>query len=155
MPLAHALEVNALTLDGAAGARLRATWGWAPALLDEAAVRDLARGWFAVLTALVRHVAQPGAGGRTPSDLPLVELSPAEIERLEDRYPQIEDVLPLSPLQEGLLFHALFDAQGPDIYAIQMCSTLRGRCRATRCGLRRTPCCSGMPACGPPSNTRT
>ena len=126
MPLAHALEVNALTLDGAAGARLRATWGWAPALLDEAAVRDLARGWFAVLTALVRHVAQPGAGGRTPSDLPLVALSPAEIERLEDRYPQIDDVLPLSPLQEGLLFHALFDAQGPDFYAVQIVFDLEG-----------------------------
>ena len=86
MRLPHAVEVNALTLDGAEGARLRATWGWAPALLDEAAVRDLARGWFAVLTALVRHVAQPGAGGRTPSDLPLVELSQAEIERLERTY---------------------------------------------------------------------
>ena len=54
MALAHALEVNALTLDGAEGARLRATWGWAPALLDEAAVRELARGWFAALEALVR-----------------------------------------------------------------------------------------------------
>ena len=126
MPLAHALEVNALTLDGAAGARLRVTWGWAPALLDEAAVRDLARGWFAVLTALVRHVAQPGAGGRTPSDLPLVALSAAEIERLEGSYPQIEDILPLSPLQEGLLFHTLFDAQGPDIYTVQIVFDLEG-----------------------------
>ena len=58
-------------------------WSWAPALLGEAAVRDLAQGWFAALEALVRHVAQPGAGGRTPSDLPLVALSQAEIERLE------------------------------------------------------------------------
>ena len=61
-------------------------WGWAPALLDEAAVRELARGWFAALEALVRHAAQPGAGGRSPSDLPLVALSQAEIERLERIY---------------------------------------------------------------------
>jgi non-ribosomal peptide synthase protein (TIGR01720 family) len=54
--------------------------------LNEAAVSDLARGWFAALEALVRHVAQPGAAGRTPSDLPLVELSQAEIERLERTY---------------------------------------------------------------------
>ena len=126
MPLTHALAVNALTLDGAEGARLRATWSWAPALLDEAAVSDLARGWFAALEALVRHAAQLGAGGRTPSDLPLVSLSQAEIDRLEREAPQIEDILPLSPLQEGLLFHALFDAQGPDIYTMQVAFVLEG-----------------------------
>ena len=62
----------------------------------------------------------PAADGRTPCDLPLVSLSQAEIERLENRYPQIEDILPLSPLQEGLLFHALYDAQGPDVYTVQL-----------------------------------
>src|ERR1700682_5287668 len=39
---------------------------------------------------------------------------------------RIEDVLPLSPLQEGLLFHALFDAQGPDIYTMQIGFSLYG-----------------------------
>ena len=126
MPLGHGVEVNALTLDGADGARLCASWTWAPALLDEAAVGELARGWFAALEALVRHAALPAAGGRTPSDLPLVDLSQAEIERLESHYPRIEDVLPLSPLQEGLLFHALFDAQGPDIYVTQLMLSLDG-----------------------------
>src|SRR5262249_16753485 len=42
MPLAHCLEVNALTLDGAQGAELTAHWSWAPALVTEAEVRDLA-----------------------------------------------------------------------------------------------------------------
>ena len=120
-PLAHAVEVNALTLDGADGPTLSATWSWAPALLSDAAVGDLARGWFRALEALVRHAAQPGAGGRTPCDLPLVSLTQDEIEGLERRYPQIEDVLPLSPLQEGLLFHALYDAQATDLYTVQLC----------------------------------
>src|SRR5262249_29983577 len=109
MPLAHALEVNALTLEGSEGATLSATWTWAPALLSEAQVRALGQGWFAALAALVRHAEAPEAGGRTPSDLPLVSLSQAEIERLEQRYGRIDDILPLSPLQEGLLFHALYD----------------------------------------------
>ena len=74
----------------------------------------------------MRHAAEPGAGGRTPSDLPLVTLSQAEIERLERAYPQIEDILPLSPLQEGLLFHALYDAQAPDIYTVQLVLGLEG-----------------------------
>src|SRR3974390_1305476 len=32
----------------------------------------------------------------------------------------IDDILPLSPLQEGLLFHALYDAQGPNLYTVQL-----------------------------------
>ncbi len=47
-------------------------------------------------------------------------MTQGEIERLEDRYGAIEDILPLSPLQEGLLFHALYDAAGPDIYTVQL-----------------------------------
>src|SRR5262249_12351341 len=105
MPLAHCIGVNALTLEDAGGAKLAAHWSWAPALVTQADVRDLAQGWFAALEALVRHADAPGAGGRSPSDLPLVGLSQGEIEWLERQYPHIEDVLPLSPLQEGLLFH--------------------------------------------------
>ena len=74
----------------------------------------------------MRHAEQPGAGGRSPCDLPLLALSQAEIERLESKYPQIEDILPLSPLQEGLLFHALYDAQAPDVYTVQLVLALEG-----------------------------
>ena len=63
MRLAHPLAVNALTLDGRDGATLSASWSWAPALIGEAEVRALAQGWFQALEALVRHAAQPGAGG--------------------------------------------------------------------------------------------
>src|SRR5262249_7354350 len=93
----------------------------------EAEVRDLAEGWFAALTALARHAAQPGAGGRSPSDLPLVALTQDEIEGLERRYPRIADVLPLAPLQEGLLFHALYDAQAPQVDTAPWTLTLAGR----------------------------
>ena len=126
MPLGHGIEINAHTLDGAGGATLIAHWSWAPALVGEDEIRDLAQGWFRALEALVRHAAQPGAGGRTPSDLPLVALSQAQIERLEQWYPRLEDVLPLSPLQEGLLFHALYDAQAPDVYTVQLELDLEG-----------------------------
>src|SRR5262249_27498594 len=126
MALAHCLEGNALTLDESAGARLTADWSWAAGLVTEGEVRDLAQRWFLALEELVRHAATPGVGGRSPSDLPLVGLTQSEIERLERHYPQIEDVLPLSPLQEGLLFHALYDAQAADVYMVQLELGLEG-----------------------------
>ena len=124
-PLAHALEVNAVTLDRPDGPMLTAAWTWAPALVSEAEVRELAERWLQALEALVRHAAAPDAGGRSPSDLPLVALTQGEIERLE-RLMRIEDILPLSPLQEGLLFHALYDAQAPDVYFTQLVLGLEG-----------------------------
>ena len=65
-------------------------------------------------------------GGCSPSDLALVDLTQGEIERLERDYGTIEDILPLSPLQEGLLFHALYDAAGPDVYTVQLELELEG-----------------------------
>ena len=127
LALAHVVEVNALTLDGADGPRLTAHWSFAPALVSEAEVGDLAQRWFVVLEALVRHAQAEGAGGRSPSDLPLLGLSQSEIERLERNYRQLEDILPLAPLQEGLLFHALYDAQAPDVYTVQLVLSLSGR----------------------------
>ncbi len=126
MPLAHVIEINALTLDGTQGPALSAHWTFAPALLGAAAVEDLAATWFRALTALVQHAAQPGAGGLSPSDLALVDLTQGEIERLEGDYGTIEEILPLSPLQEGLLFHALYDAAGPDVYTVQLELELEG-----------------------------
>ncbi|WP_198535037.1 non-ribosomal peptide synthetase, partial [Streptomyces natalensis] len=38
----------------------------------------------------------------------------------------LEDVLPLAPLQEGFLFHALYDGQAPDIYNVQLVLRIEG-----------------------------
>ena len=72
------------------------------------------------------HAAKPGAGGHTPSDFPLVRLTQAEIDRLESDQAGIEEIWPLSPLQEGLLFHALYDPQASDLYAVQLVLGLEG-----------------------------
>ncbi len=83
MPMTHCVEINALTRDYAGGPELNVTWSWPDAVLSEEQVRDLAETWFRVLDALVMHTAQTDAGGHTPSDLPLVSLSQAEIDQLE------------------------------------------------------------------------
>ncbi|MEE1783006.1 condensation domain-containing protein, partial [Streptomyces sp. SP17BM10] len=40
--------------------------------------------------------------------------------------PRIESILPLSPLQQGLLFHARYDTQGPDVYTMQLALDIEG-----------------------------
>lgn len=39
---------------------------------------------------------------------------------------QLEDVLPLTPLQAGMLFHALYDAEAVDVYTSQFVLSLEG-----------------------------
>src|SRR5205823_3195096 len=78
------------------------------------------------LAAVAEAVPETMESSAAASDLSLVALAQAEIEGLERHYPQIEDILPLSPLQEGLLFHALYDAQGPDLYTMQIGFALEG-----------------------------
>jgi non-ribosomal peptide synthase protein (TIGR01720 family) len=79
MRLPHVLEITAFT-DGPA---LTVTWLWPGELLSEKDVRELAETWFRALQVLVDHAERPDAGGYTPSDLHLVELSQDEIDEFE------------------------------------------------------------------------
>ncbi|MET9262182.1 amino acid adenylation domain-containing protein [Amycolatopsis sp. NPDC004079] len=54
----------------------------------------------------------------------LVELEPGELDEL--RVGPVEEVLPLAPLQQGMLFHAELDAEGVDFYAVQAIADLEG-----------------------------
>src|SRR5262249_2351280 len=125
MPLGHTVELNAGTMDTEAGPRLHAGWTWALSALDRAAVSRLSRLWFEALAGICAHV-RGGGGGLTPSDIAPARLSQQQIDELCGQY-RIADVLPLTPLQQGLLFHAS-TAQGPgaDVYATQLDITVTG-----------------------------
>ncbi|MET8775203.1 amino acid adenylation domain-containing protein [Nocardia sp. NPDC004654] len=127
MPVSAVLDIKACTDDEAGRPRLRAIWSYPAGVLTADEVREVAESWRRVLTALARHVQHAGSGGRTPSDLTLVRLGQSEIERLEDSYPALSDVWPLTPLQEGLLFHALVSEESMDAYLVQLVLELRGR----------------------------
>ncbi|MEO3924511.1 amino acid adenylation domain-containing protein [Micromonosporaceae bacterium B7E4] len=118
-PLAHPLEVNAYTEDGADGPHLVSTFSWPAAVFAEPDLRRLAELWTRVLAALAGHAGRPGIGGRTPGDLPLVSLRHPDVARLEATCPNLVDVWPATPLQEGLLYHSVYDAHAPEVYTVQ------------------------------------
>ncbi|OZM72250.1 hypothetical protein CFN78_14595 [Amycolatopsis antarctica] len=130
MPLAYPVAVNAMTEDHADGPVLTARWTWAGDVLPDDAVRELAEGWFAALTGLVAH-ARTAGGGRTPSDFPLVPLTIPRVEELEAANPDLADVWPVTPLQRGLLYHALAGEPGGD-YLVQLGVDLAGRVDGAR-----------------------
>ncbi|WP_062985006.1 non-ribosomal peptide synthetase [Nocardia anaemiae] len=127
-PMAAVVDINAVLTD----VGLEVTWAYASRLLDEADVRELAELWSQALRALAIHATSPGAGGRTPSDFELVAVRQQQIDSWESRYPNLMDVWPLSPLQYGLLFHALYDSDTADGYTVQSLLTLAGTVDADR-----------------------
>ncbi|MBR7839944.1 hypothetical protein KDL01_42315, partial [Actinospica durhamensis] len=68
----------------------------------------------------------PGAGGLTPTDVADPALTQAELEELEAETPGLEDVLPLAPLQRGMIFHSVYDDAGPDVYTAQLVFEFEG-----------------------------
>jgi len=135
MPVPAVLDITARILDDGGPPRLRATWSYPAGVLSADEVGEIAESWREVLTGLAGRTCRLEAGGRTPSDLDLVRLRQSEIERIEERYPASSDVWPLTPLQEGLLFHALVSEESVDAYVVQLVLELRGQVEPER--LRR------------------
>ncbi|MFD4999336.1 non-ribosomal peptide synthase/polyketide synthase [Streptomyces buecherae] len=120
--LDHLLDVSAVVADGV----LETTWHYSDQVHDEGTVRDLAEATVRALAAIVDHCALPGAGGRTPSDFPLAGLDQARVDRLAGDGRAVEDILPLTPLQEGMVFHRLLDGADDDVYLDQAALLLDG-----------------------------
>jgi non-ribosomal peptide synthase protein (TIGR01720 family) len=67
----HLLEVNALV----AGGQLQLDWTYSSKLHQRATIESLAQGFLKALRSLIAHCQSPEAGGYTPSDFPLTQMS--------------------------------------------------------------------------------
>ncbi|QIS09297.1 non-ribosomal peptide synthetase [Nocardia arthritidis] len=126
LPAAAVVSLDAVTVETAAGPRLHALWRFASGVIDREDVEELVRQWVSALDAIARLLAEPHAGGLTPSDLPLVAATQARIDEWESRYRGVTDVWPLAPLQRGLLFHAQLAEHRSDGYSVQAVIDLEG-----------------------------
>ncbi|MFE0647368.1 amino acid adenylation domain-containing protein, partial [Streptomyces sp. NPDC059534] len=127
MPFAHSVEINAVTRDGEDGPRLHVTYSWPAGLFDRAEIEELAELWFTALRALADPGQSERGGGLTPGDLPSSGLTQPEIDDLAAAPGGLEDAFALTPLQEGLFFHALqADGSGTDVYTVQLVLDLEG-----------------------------
>jgi amino acid adenylation domain-containing protein/non-ribosomal peptide synthase protein (TIGR01720 family) len=125
LSLAHTVELNAGTVDTASGPRLHANWTWAQSALDREQVARLGRLWFEALAGVCALVRR-GGGGLTPSDIAPARLTQYQLDELQRQY-RVADVLPLTPLQQGLLFHAgAGRSPGDEVYAVQLDFTVMG-----------------------------
>ncbi|MET4612838.1 amino acid adenylation domain-containing protein/non-ribosomal peptide synthase protein (TIGR01720 family) [Rhodococcus sp. PvR044] len=122
-PMGHAIEFNAIAEDGPDGPTLRTTITWAPGLFPAARIAALSEAWTAVLRALA---ASAPFGGHTPSDFPLARLGQADVDQLEAAAAELVDVLPMTPLQEGIYFHSAFETEHSDPYVVQQIIELTG-----------------------------
>ena len=111
-------------MDTDTGPRLHANWTWAPSAVDREQVSRLGRLWFEALAGICAHV-RGGGGGWTPSDFAPARLTQPQLDELQQQY-RIADVLPLTPLQQGLLFHTSTAQGGDDVYAVQLDITFSG-----------------------------
>jgi natural product biosynthesis luciferase-like monooxygenase protein/amino acid adenylation domain-containing protein/non-ribosomal peptide synthase protein (TIGR01720 family)/FkbM family methyltransferase len=108
-PRCHLLDINCGIIDGVFTAGFKFSLG----CFRKGTIERLAASFRKSLRELVRHCLQVEFGGYTPSDFPLVRLDQQALDglRLDS---SIEDVYPLAPVQQALLFDSL---QDPDSLA--------------------------------------
>jgi amino acid adenylation domain-containing protein/non-ribosomal peptide synthase protein (TIGR01720 family) len=119
--LIHPLEVNAYVRGG----KFRAEFGFSLLHLRKERAERLAASFQRSLRELLAHCLKPESGGYTPSDFPLARLNRSRLDELT-LGEVTESIYPLTPMQEGLLFHLLY-APASDQYIEQLCWDYHGR----------------------------
>ncbi|UCP12292.1 amino acid adenylation domain-containing protein [Pseudomonas sp. MM213] len=117
---------NWLTLESQVyGGQLSLQWGFSRDMFADGTVQKLADAYTEELTALIEHCCATPAGQVTPSDFPLARINQAQLDALPVAAPAIEDIYPLTPMQQGMLFHTLYEPQA-EAYINQLRLDIQG-----------------------------
>jgi len=117
---------NWLSLNGRVyRGELSVDWSFSRDMFAPQTIQRLADAYAIELKVLIEHCLSAAAGGVTPSDFPLAHLQQQQLDNLPMPAREVEDIYPLSPMQQGMLFHSLYQQGGGD-YINQMRVDVRG-----------------------------
>jgi len=114
----HLIDINGDISQG----QLKLTWDYSGDCFQVETIKNLAENYKNHLQRLIIH-CQKGQQGITPSDFPLAPVSQSTLDTLYTQYPGLQDLYLLSPMQQGMLFHALYEPE-TGIYFVQIKLTL-------------------------------
>ena len=118
----YLLEIDSLIIDG----KLDINWNYSQKVHQSNTIQSLADNFLEKLQALITHCQAPETGGYTPSDFPLAKLNQTQLDKLiGQNRANIEDIYPLSPMQQGLLFHTIAEPES-EFYFIQPTIPIQG-----------------------------
>ncbi|WP_230182617.1 non-ribosomal peptide synthetase, partial [Aquabacterium sp. CECT 9606] len=103
----HALSVSAQVAQGV----LSLSMSYPASRVDAGTMSSLLDDCLSELHALITHCGS-GAAGLTPSDVPLSGLNQHQLDALALPAVRVDDLYPLSPMQEGMLFHSVYEPSG-------------------------------------------
>ncbi|MEH2062640.1 MAG: amino acid adenylation domain-containing protein [Nostoc sp.] len=126
------LDINAII----ANERLQIDWAYSTNIHQHETIENIAQEFVETLREIIAHCLEPENGGYTPTDFPLVKLNQLELDGVLARLPlqgevgktnwqNIQDIYPLSTMQEGMLFESLY-APDSGVYFEQITCTLTG-----------------------------
>ena len=119
----HLLDISGLVVEG----KLTINWTYSSNVHSRATVESLADSYLQALRSIIEHCQLEEAFGYTPSDFPDGQLNQHELDQLlaAIKTKTIAEIYPLSPMQQGMLFHSLY-APDSGVYFEQMTFKLKG-----------------------------
>ncbi|ARO86883.1 non-ribosomal peptide synthetase [Nitrosospira lacus] len=101
----YLIDVN----GGVFSDRLHLSWIYSEAIHRRATIETLAGAFLEELRGIIAYSPSARDMGFSPADFPLSNLDQVQMDELLRDNPDLDDIYPLSPMQEGMLFHTLLD----------------------------------------------
>ncbi|HEU0251897.1 MAG TPA: condensation domain-containing protein, partial [Pyrinomonadaceae bacterium] len=121
--LSHLLRVNA----SVSGGELRVLWTYSRNVYEQTTIENLGHEFQRALHSLIADCLSARTASYTPSDFPDANLNQKELDAILTKLSgaAIEDIYPLTSMQEGMLFESLYNRDG-DAYFRQISFALHG-----------------------------
>ncbi|MDE1476885.1 amino acid adenylation domain-containing protein [Xenorhabdus bovienii] len=124
----HLIDISGAIINGC----LEIYWNYNQTIHHSQTIARLADDYMQELQTLVKH-SHAQEVRYTPSDFPLMTWDQVDLDTAFSHFTNhsaVEDAYPLSPMQQGILFHSLY-AEEPGAYYVTLRCTLNGKMNQT------------------------